>query len=403
MQQFNRDRSGTMKRLIAIFLSIIFTATISRADVVLELKIPLGTQMTNETLIKIKNNKIREDFFGNGSIQMSRIIDLTTSNVFDLSPKEKKAKHGFYNTRTPDEWPQFQDTGKTGTIGGYETKIYFGTNEDESATVWVTKDFPNFEKLKNDLIKLDQIDSQLPEFSSLSGMPLKWQRSIDGHDTPPFIISAKEESLQTSDFEIPEDYHGLEPDGDFFHSMRGPPNYSVNLDLNDPTNFAGVPPARHGWFPMGSYEFCVFEGTVTTQIKMPDGKIISEDFHMVVIERDHNGILNIQLDSLGWLQPEKAMIHFQRELRDWASDVLSPNQCNEKEAEVRQWMTADNNEQFEGFFVKRPGYTLSFNLEHTLDPQNIGFPYRYQIQLREPTRDWHQFPTGNYKARTNTN
>jgi uncharacterized protein DUF4412 len=385
-----------MKRLISICLGIVFVATISRADVVVELKIPLGTQMTNETLIKIKDNKIREDFFGNESIQISRITDLTTSNVFELSPKENKVKHGFYIARypPPDEWPQFQDTGKIETIDGYEAEIYVGTNEDESVTLWVAKDFPNFEKLKTDLIKLDQIESQLPEFGSLSGMPLKWQRSVHGHDFPPFAISAKEESLQSSDFEIPADYHGLEPDGDFFRSMRGPPNYSVNLDLNDPTNFTGVPPARHDWFPMGSYEFCVFEGTVTTQIKMPDGKIISEDFHMVVIERDHNGILNIQLDSLGWQKPEKAISHFQRELRDWASDVLSPDQRNEKEAELRQWMTTDNNEQFKGFFVKRPGYTLNFTLEHTLDPQNLGFPYRYQIQLREPTRDWHQFPIG---------
>jgi hypothetical protein len=394
-----------MKRSISIFLSIIFTATILRADIVVELKSPLMPQHTNESVIKIKNNKIREDFSYDGLMQLSRIIDLTTSNVFDLSPKERKVKHGFYSARIPDEWPQFQDTGKTETIDGHEAKIYVGTNEDESVTLWVAKDFPNFEKLKTDLIKLDQTQtgSLLPEFGSLSGMPLKWQRSVHGHDMPPFTISAKEESLQTSDFEIPEEYHGLEPDGDFFRSMRGPPNYSVNLDLNDPTNFAGVPPARHDWFPMGSYEFCIFEGTVTTQIKMPDGKIISEDFHMVVIERDHNGILNIQLDSLGWQKPEKAISHFQRELRDWASDVLSPDQRNKKEAELRQWMTTDNNDQFKGFFVKRSGYTLNFTLEHTLDPQNLGFPYRYEIQLREPSRDWHQFPTGISKSRTNTN
>jgi hypothetical protein len=168
------------------------------------------------------------------------------------------------------------------------------------------------------------------------------------------------------------------------------------------SNFTGVPTPKH-WFPMGSYEFGVFEGTVATRIKMPDGKIISEDFHMVVIERDHNGVLNLQLDSLGWMKPETAISHFQRELFNWASNILSPDQCKEKEAELRQWMTTDNNEQFKGFFVKRPGYTLSFTLEHTLDPQNLGFPYRYQIQLREQTRDWNQYPTGNYKARTNTN
>jgi hypothetical protein len=226
-----------VKRLITIFLSVTFTATFLRADVVVELKVPLGEQLTNETLIKIKDNKIREDISGNESIQMSRITDLTTRNVFDLSPKDKKVKHGFYSARIPDEWPQFQDTGKTETIDGHEAKIYVGTNEDEFVTLWVAKDFPNFEKLKTDLIKLDQTQtgSLLPEFGSLSGMPLKWQRSVHGHDMPPFTISAKEESLQPSDFEIPTGYHGLEPDGDFFRSMRGPPNYSVNLDLNDLT------------------------------------------------------------------------------------------------------------------------------------------------------------------------
>jgi hypothetical protein len=154
---------------------------------------------------------------------------------------------------------------------------------------------------------------------------------------------------------------------------------------------------------MGSYEFCAFDGTVTTQIKLPDGKIINEDFGMVVIERDHNGVLNIQLDSLGWLKSEKAIGRLQRELRNWVSDVLSTEQCNEKEAEIDQWLKADRTDQFKGFFVKRSGYTLSFNFEATGNPQTDGFAYRYQVQLREPTRDYRQFPAGNYKARTNTN
>src|ERR1700735_4073892 len=109
-----------MKRLIPICLGIVFVAIISRADVVVELRIPLGAQLTNEVSIKIEDNKIRQDFFGNGLIFISRITDLTTSNVFDLSPKEKKVRRFDFIARISGEWPQLFDTGKTEMVDGYK-------------------------------------------------------------------------------------------------------------------------------------------------------------------------------------------------------------------------------------------------------------------------------------------
>ncbi len=406
-----------MKRLIFIFQILIFVVGTSRADLVMKTSFTFG-KITNDTVVKVKGDKISLDSFLNGHEAWNRIADLKTGSDFTLFPIEQRIENSSNQMSglfAKIKQPQFRDTGKAEDVNGYAAEIYDWTNSDGTTeTLWVAKNYPDFEKLRPDFIKLDKLDviNGLPELSLLPNMPLKLEIArivINEESTNKLqmllkLVSANEESVDASTFNMPTNYwHGPKPEGEFFRAMRRPPNYSVNLDLNDPTNFAGVPPAKHGWFPMGSYEFCAFEGTVTTQIKLPDGKIINEDFGMVVIERDHSGVLNIQLDSLGWLKPKKAISHLQRELRNWASDVLSPDQCNEKEAEIDQWLKADRTDQFKGFFVKRPGYTLSFNFVATVNPQTDGFAYRYQIQLREPTRDWHQFPTGISKPRTNTN
>jgi len=401
-----------MNRLIPIFLGIVFVATISRADLVMKTSFTVG-KITNDTIVKIKGDKISLDSFLNGHEAWNRIADIKTGNDFRLLPIENRIVNSsmFSNEMSGyfvrAKWPKFQDAGKAENVNDYASEIYGWTNFDGTTeTLWIAKNFPDFQKIRDDFVKLDKLDIMggLPELSSLSGMPLKLEisrniineESTNKLDVLLTLVSAKAETVDASTYNIPTNYHhwyGPQPDGDFFRAMREPPNYSVNLDLNNPTNYMGIPPPKH-WFPMGAFEFCDFEGTVTTQIKLPDGKIINEDFHSVEIERDHAGILSIQLDSLGWLKPEKAINHLKRELRDWASDVLSPDQCNEKEAEIHQWLTADRNDQFKGFFVKRPGYTLSFNFVATVNPQNDGFAYRYQIQLREPTRNYHEFPTG---------
>lgn len=400
-----------MKKFL-IFLALVFAVFGVRADLVMELNFA-GPKI--KVIVKIKEDKIRYDILPDGGYgNTSRIADLKTGDDFNL---DYPAKRIIKNSSTlPNQtnaaakivWPNFQDTGKAEDVNGYKAEIYNGTNSDGlTETLWVAKDFPNFENIKHDLAKLDRLDigKWVPEFGSLSGMPVKLQTpfSQSGTSLPFTLISAKEEPIGASIYDAPTNFHnwyGAQPDGDFFRSLREVPNYFVNLDLTDPTNYTGIPATK--WFPMGYYEFCAIQGTVTTRVKLPDGKTINEDFYIVYIERDKNGILNIRADSLGWLKTDKALSRLQRELQGWAADVFSTDQYKEREAAIQNWMTTwtGQKEQYEGFFVKRPGYTLNFSFMAWIREED-GFRYCYKIQLREPTVDMNQFPTGNSKRKAN--
>jgi len=73
------------------------------------------------------------------------------------------------------------------------------------------------------------------------------------------------------------------------------------------------------------------------------------------------------------------------ELNNWASGILSTDQCEKKQAGVQHWMTTwpGLHEQFDGFFVKRLGYTLNFSFAAGVGEED-GFAYYYDIRLREP-------------------
>ena len=382
---------------ILVLLVLGFTIVAAKADLVMEINFG-GPKL--KFIVKIKEDKIRYDISTDGYVSSSRIADLKTGDDFNLDPMPKRIIKNpsilsyQTNTAAKPKWPIFQDTGKTETVNGYEAEIYIGTNANGALeTLWVAKDFPNFKKIKSDLVKLDKLDIAMwmPELNSLSGMPLKLALPFNGPKgmtaQPLTLISAKEESIDASIFYAPTNYHnwsGPLPDGDFFRAMREVPNYSVSVDLNNPTNYTGIPATR--WFPAGnSYEFCSIQGTVTTQIKLPDGKIINEDFHNVDIDRDHDGILKIRVGSLGWLKTDKALSRLQRELNNWASSVLSTDQRQEKQAAVQHWMTTWNKQkdQFKGFFVKRSGYTLNFSFVGGVREED-GFSYIYELTFRDP-------------------
>ena len=48
---------------------------------------------------------------------------------------------------------------KTETVGGYEAEIYDRTNSNGGIErLWVAKSFPDFKKIKHDLVKIDKLD-----------------------------------------------------------------------------------------------------------------------------------------------------------------------------------------------------------------------------------------------------
>ena len=171
---------------------------------------------------KVKGDKIWWDGYINGNKGGSLFVDLKTGDYFNIQDWSKKIiKNSSIPTNYNNDFakiasPEFQDTGKTEMLNGYETEIYKWTNFDGVIeTLWVAKNFPNFVEMKGDLAKLDKFNDKkwILNFSSLSGMPLKLFIPDKG-DTRGLtfnLLSAKEESIDDTNFDLPKDYHFYSP------------------------------------------------------------------------------------------------------------------------------------------------------------------------------------------------
>jgi Domain of unknown function (DUF4412) len=198
---------------IYIILAFIFSVTVANANLVMEFY--WGGSMM-KIVAKVKGDKILLDGYVNESKAASLIEDLKTTNYFKLDHWSKKIIKNpnplDSNALAPTASPKFQDTGKTEMLDGYEAEIYKWTNSDGvTETLWVAKNFPNFEEMKDDLSKLDKLNDKkwILNFSSLSGMPLKLfiPDKDDARGLTFTLLSAKEEPIDDSVFELPKDYH----------------------------------------------------------------------------------------------------------------------------------------------------------------------------------------------------
>ena len=80
--------------------------------------------------------------------------------------------------------------------------------------------------------------------------------------------------------------------GEFFRSVRQDPYRTVRIDLRNPEDLSGIPEVQ--WFPMGDNEFCAIQGTTDTTLILPSGRVIKEEFSIVYVDKDSEGIFQIK-------------------------------------------------------------------------------------------------------------
>ena len=182
--------------------------------------------------MKIKGDRIRVDMAAGPMGNVSTIMDLDAGDSTTLLHQQKmamkisaaqmqqmmqKMKGRLNNDATNAETPKFQDTGKTETVGDYNAEIYTWTNNNNNSggTIWVAKDFPNYAEIKTQLDKLSkssfgQMSKGIaPDTSTLPGMVVKTKAEVQGQEITMTLISAQEEPVDASAFEIPKDYQEM--------------------------------------------------------------------------------------------------------------------------------------------------------------------------------------------------
>lgn len=214
-----------MKNYI-ILIIILFTAAMSRADLVIQQR-GIGMGATNNVTVSIQGNMMREDGGGDVIGHIVQIIDMSTLDQTMLVVKNKtfsKTSGTKIQEFLKNQEDQTEDTnilvitkptstGKSEKFQNFETDIYFWTNgKNVTNRLWVAKNYPNFENIKPYLIKLDEFhkrgigkDLEGP-VSELPGMVVKKEEIIEGQKGVIELIDAKVQSVDASLFTIPNDY-----------------------------------------------------------------------------------------------------------------------------------------------------------------------------------------------------
>ena len=220
-----------MKRILILF-SIISTSFAARADLMLQQQ-SVMPGWTNDVVVKIHRNKMRADG-KTATGRMYQIVDLITHDSCMVMPEQKtvqrtsseqiaKAMKDF-GLPTGNDYapPKPVDTGKSEVVDGYKAEIYNWTNKtsggsEDRQILWVAEDFPNYKAIQGELPNLDRFHDSgfdrgmFPDLNLLPGMVVKTEETVENQSRTTILISAKVESVDPSEFEVPSDYTDWKP------------------------------------------------------------------------------------------------------------------------------------------------------------------------------------------------
>jgi hypothetical protein len=218
-----------MKRTLPL-LTLIFTIAAAHADLIIEQKMESAMMNGNVTL-KVKGDKMRMDMTAGPAGAMSTIMDMGTGDSITLMHAQKMAmKVSGAQTKQMMEAmkqkreaagtaaPKLEDTGKKEKVGDYNTEIFTWTGSGVTQTLWVSKDVPNYESIKKQMMKLNDspfggvAKGMSPDMDKLPGIAVKTQMEMPqmpGQKITTTLVSVKEQPVEDSTFEAPKDYQQM--------------------------------------------------------------------------------------------------------------------------------------------------------------------------------------------------
>lgn len=211
-----------MKQILP-FVVLALSVVGARADFVIQQKVE-STEQNGIITQKFKGDKTRTDMPTERMGDVSVIRDLKTGEAITMIHRQKMARQEsgaeykqrmkqMNNGMTNAVPPKIVDTGKSEQVGNYDAEIYTWTNSSHiSGTFWVAKNYPDYPKIKSLFLKLEQSTAGqvskgiAPDMSALPGMVVKSKIESPMGEIKKTLISAKEEPVAASDFQIPAGY-----------------------------------------------------------------------------------------------------------------------------------------------------------------------------------------------------
>ncbi len=216
------DKKEFMKILGALAVYL-FAAGFARADTVIVQNVEGMAQMGQMTIM-VGADKVRTDV----APQISTITDTTTGDVITLMHAQKsymmisaaagkammdQARAAMQPAGSPSASPsRLVATGKTDKINGYNAAEYTFNNGNIKATYWISSNFPDGKLVSDALAKFrkgglaDMTKGFAPDLSTVPGVPVKTEVEINGQKITTELVSAKEQAVDPSEYQVPASY-----------------------------------------------------------------------------------------------------------------------------------------------------------------------------------------------------
>ncbi len=233
-KEFVSNRPGArVKKFICTVAALAAAMAAARADLVMEQESGV-TNVTDQFVLMVQKDRMRMDERDADGFAFSVIVDLNTRDSITLIPRVKTFlkrsgaesrrlmeadRAAAPNTNGMDNPPApAVNTGRTAKVDGYDTGIYQWSGAGGlTETLWVATNFPGYASIRTDLAKLDRFNAggahrnAQPELGRLPGMVVKAEKALNGHKTFTTLVSAREEPVPASFFEVPADYTPYKP------------------------------------------------------------------------------------------------------------------------------------------------------------------------------------------------
>ena len=221
-----------MKRFLPILVLHVLAASWSRADLTLSQEIEGGPQ-PGQVVMRVKGDRLRIDLPGGPNGPMSTMLEIKTGDTTTLVHRKKvaitrtgaqvkqaeeaKAKRAGVDTAKKIEPPNPTTTGLMERVGEYEAEVYTMLTDGSKDTLWVVRDFPDFDAIKADLVRVSQASTAginragTLDVTTLPGMVVKRQKERGGQKMTITLKGVERDVIADSTFETPADYKSIAP------------------------------------------------------------------------------------------------------------------------------------------------------------------------------------------------
>ena len=204
---------------------LLLAAAFARADIVIEQKMESAIINGNVTM-KLKGDQARMDMPSPLGGQVTTLMNFKSGDMVTLMHQQKIAmKMNLSDVKKQQEAGQKalgvdpakiekpKPTGTKEKIGEYDTEVFEMNQGTLQAKLWIAKDFPNAQAIKDQMMKLSSSMGGAgfdPSKIDVPGMVMKSEVSTPVGKMTITLVKAKEEPVDEKEFVKPEGYQEMQ-------------------------------------------------------------------------------------------------------------------------------------------------------------------------------------------------